>query len=214
MRRPWPFASYVELTSTAATGIVEDQTYWNWLYRSYRLGRQKNPKKDLAMTDEPDARGLTKEYVHYRKAPLVMKMLEDQMVARSGKNVEQFMRAMWQKHGQFRSPLAVKDELEAFTGSNFDDFWATMIEQSGVVIPVWPEYITATIRENQKRPPAVSVGGDPVSGDYLHYLASSGRFATFAQIRDHLVTEQAVRDRLLLNFRAITGRAAATENGF
>jgi hypothetical protein len=190
------FASYAEMVATEATGIVEDQRYWNDLYLSYLKGRLSSPEMDLPLVDEPDARDDTKEFVHYRKAPLVLRMLAEETRARSGKTMEQFVRAMWAKHGSFRGLLSFQPELEAFTGASFDDFWALAVEQRGVVVPVWPECLTPEVRKDRDAPPAARVGGAPVSGDYLHHLASSGEFDTFAAIREHLIAEQAARDRL------------------
>lgn len=191
------WASYIEVVATEAVGIVEDQSYWNDLYLRYKSGRTRNPELDLAMVDERSASGETQEWMHYTKAPLVVKMLEYAVEARSGKELESFAREVWHEHGWRKKPgLALRQELEAFTGASFEDFWAVMIDRPGLVIPVWTEWLSRNVRDAATLAPAGVVGGKPVSGDYLRHLAASGDFETFAALRDFVVAEEKKRRAL------------------
>jgi len=71
-----------------------------------------------------------------------------------------------------------------------------MVERNGPVIPVWDEFVTPEVRARMKLPPAAQVGSEPISGDYLHHLASSGAFQSFAAIRTFLVREVSRRREL------------------
>jgi len=190
------WASYMEVAATEALGLAEPGSRWDTLHASYRRARERTPERDVALGRERSVRDQTREYLHYVKAPLALKMLESWMIARSDRNLEQFMAAMWASYGWFRKPFPFKTELEAFTGASFDDFWSTMVDRRGFVVPVWSEYLTPERRDRMSRPAAVRVGGDPVQGDYLFHLAWSGEFKSFAAIRDHLAREVTRRREL------------------
>jgi Tfp pilus assembly protein PilF len=193
-REAWP--SYMEVVATEAAGVAPDQGYFNALYNTYKVGRRTNIERDIPLTKEKDARGHVVEFVHYKKGPLVAKMLAHQIEVRSGRTIEQFMRGVWAEYGFYEKRFDVKQELERFTGSSFDDFWKMIIVSRGTVIPVWEEYVTDKIRKAANAPVGAWVGGTPVSRSYLHYLAALGGFDTFAEIRQFLVAEEARRRAL------------------
>ena len=70
-----------------------------------------------------------------------------------------------------------------------------MITGKGPVVPMWTEYYTMNAKPLEN-PPAATVGGVPITGDYLFYLASSGNFARFGDIEAFLVKEVENRRRL------------------
>lgn len=195
-REGW--ASYIEVTATQATGIaeVEQRPSWDSLYRRYKERRQSNPEWDIPLAEEPSSAGDTEEFIHYRKAPLITKMLANQIQWRSGRTMEEFLRAVWGKYGHFRGRLPFQQELEAFTGVSFEDFWVMSIDQRSVVVPAWDDYLTDQMRTDMERSPAALVGGQPLSGDYLHRLTRSGEFATFLDVRAFLIAEEKRRREL------------------
>lgn len=195
-REGW--ASYIEVTSTQATGIaqVEERPSWDSLYARYKRGRYQHPDWDIALIGEPSADGDTQEFIHYRKGPLVTKMLANWIEWRSDRTLEEFMRAIWAKYGWFRGEFPLQQDLEEFTGVSFEDFWVTMIDRRSVVVPAWDDYLTDQIRDDMQRPPAARVGGEPLSGEYLHYLASCGDFRAFRDVREFLIGEQTRRQEL------------------
>jgi len=133
-REGW--ASYMEVTATEATGVATEQSYYNSLYLVYKTRLKR--EMDLALSREPAAsdEGVI-EFLHYTKGPLVVKMLADQVRARTGRSLEEFMRTIWTDHGWLRDRFSLKQELEAFGGTTFDDFWQAMIYPEGIVIPAW-----------------------------------------------------------------------------
>jgi Flp pilus assembly protein TadD len=194
-REGWP--SYMEVEVTEAVGIAEAPSFYDSLYKTYKQRRVSHPGQDIALAEESGANKETEEFIHYKKAPLVAKMLAAVVRERSEHTLEEFMREMWAKFGWYQGAFSLRNELEAFTGESFDDFWEIMVDGRGVVIPVWKSYLTDEIRRAQKRRPALRVGGEPVSGEYVHFLASTGRFKSWSQVRDYLVNEEARRRQLL-----------------
>ena len=189
------FASYIEVISTAATGAASDEGYWNELYSSYRRDTNKHPDWDFSLAKEDEANGDATEYLHYTKAPLTAKMLDVWAQERTGKGLMGFMKEAFAKYGSFKAPFPVKDELEAYLGISLDDFWQVMITRNGPVVPMWTEYYTKNAKPLEN-PPAATVGGVSITGDYLFYLASSGNFARFGDIEAFLVKEIENRRRL------------------
>jgi tetratricopeptide (TPR) repeat protein len=194
-REGWP--SYMEVVATEATGIAPDASHFSSLLSTYKQRAAKNPDRDLALARDFQAANDIKEYLHYFKGPLVVKMLAELVRDRSGRTLEDFMRAMWAEHGWFRGEFSLKEELEAFTGESFDDFWAMAVQSPGIVIPAWDDYVTHDIRAAMKRRPAARVGGEPVLGEYLHHLASAERFASFDDVRKFVIGEETRRRDLV-----------------
>lgn len=190
----WP--SYIELIATEGAGLTDQSTRWNTLYEDTVRTRRKYPERDLAMKDEPQARGESTEYMHYFKGPVVVMLLDDWIQRRYDKNLTDFMAAMWVKYGQYNKPLPLRQELEAYVGASLDDFWGLFVDQRGWVYPVWKEALTDKVKLASQQPGAATVAGRPVSGDYLHYLASTGDFEYFAEIVDFLESEEPRRQQL------------------
>lgn len=189
------YASYVEVIATAATGVSSDEGDWNRLYWEYRRDRRKHPEWDFAIANEGEARGDAIEYLHYFKAPLITKMLDVWAQERTGKGLQGFMNKAFAKYGGFQAPFPVKAELEAYLGIPLDDFWQAMVTGNGPVVPVWPEYYDKNAKPLGYAP-AATVGGVPITGDYLFYLTSSGHFARFGDVETFLVEEIENRRRL------------------
>jgi hypothetical protein len=190
------YASYVEVMATVGSGVDRNEAYWNTLYKRYHNMIEAEPGIDAALGDEPHAPSESIEFLHYTKAPLVTKMLDVWMQQRTGKSMEQFMAAMWPRYGMYKGMFPLREELEAFTGASLDEFWSVAVDQTGTVIPVWEEAVTASVKTKAKASPAATVGGQPISGEYLHKLASSGDFDRFADIRDFLIAEERRRREL------------------
>jgi len=173
-REGW--ASYVELVATRESGVTVDDSRWEKLYRRYRRERVTHPGWDVPLAEEPRVRGNGTEFLHYAKGPLVVAMLADWIRARSGKTLEAFVRTSRAEHGRYRAPLALREELAAFTGLDLEPFWRRMVEARSPVIPVWQE------AEADREPPVATIAGEPVSLDYLLALARSGEFDLYGEV--------------------------------
>jgi len=190
----WP--SYIELMATVGSGVEDSAPRWNRLYRDYTRIRAEHPDRDMSMLDEPKARGEATEYMHYFKGPMVVMMLDDWIRRRYGKDLTVFMKQMWVKYGQYNQPMPLRDELEAFVGTSLDDFWALHADQRGWVYPVWDEALTPQVTQRATLAGVATVGGRPVSADYLHFLAATGDFEYFSDIVDFLEREEPRRAQL------------------
>ncbi len=208
------WASYVEVISTHATQISSDQSYWNVLYARYQKRRTEHPDYDYALNDEYKARGDSTEYLHYTKGPLVVKMLEWWLETRTDVSLVDFMRLMNEKYGHSKAPFPVRSELEAFAGQSLDPFWAWMVDQPGHVVPIWKDLPWGPIKSRLSEPPAASVGEMKFSGDYLYFLAHSGDFDSYHDIKDFL-TKAAARHELLqtLEVELLDSKATAMQYG-
>jgi hypothetical protein len=190
------WASYMEARATREVGLVNDDARWESLLSRYRRTRQFFPERDLPLAREGQSRDESREYLHYVKAPLALKMLEVLVASRSGRTLEQFMAAMWQRYGRFAKPFPFREELEKFTGAAYDEFWSVMVARRGWVVPTWPSYLTATRLRMARQPAAATVDEEPLQGGYLHHLASSGDFRTFDELA-RFVAGEGGRRRLL-----------------
>ena len=190
------WASYMEATATRGAGLTESESRWRSLLNSYRRTRAQSPEMDLPLSRQKQARGETKEYLHYVKAPLAAKMLEHLVLTRSEYSLEQFMASTWQRYGWYEKMFPLREELAAFTGASFEDFWSLMIDSAGNAIPVWDEYLTPLRLRSLQRAPAATVGDERLQGDYLYHLAWNGDFRTFDAIRAFLVQEAVRREEL------------------
>ncbi|MEN8159538.1 MAG: hypothetical protein ABFS41_05630 [Myxococcota bacterium] len=184
-REGW--ASYVELAAIQGSGVTADASRWERLYRRYLRERVRHPERDLPLAHEPRARGSSVEFLHYVKGPLVVAMLADWIRTHSETTLEAFMRAMWSAHGRYRSPLALREELAAFTGLDLAPFWRRMVDARSQVIPVWQE------SQATGAPPVATAGGHPVSLAYLLLLARSGEFSLYHEIEAFLRAEAQAR---------------------
>ena len=188
--------SYMEVVATKGTSLAEDHSHFNVMYGAYKSTLRDHPEHDVPLAQEPDQRGEVTEYLHYTKGPLAVRMLAELVESRSGHTIVEFMGEMWKRHGWYVDPpFSLRTELAEFTGANFDDFWAMMVDTEGHAIPVWDEYFEHLAPGAAA--PAARVGQDGLPGDYLHYLAQTGDFKTFAAIRDFVVAEEARRRQLL-----------------
>lgn len=190
----WP--SYIEMVATEGAGLTPKSNRWNDLYRVYLDTRRDKVEQDLSMLDEHAAPASATEYLHYFKAPIIVMLLDDWIQRRHGKDLTTFMAAMWQEHGRFQKPFALREELEAWVGAPLDDFWALHVNQRGWAYPVWEEYLTPAIQEAATAPGAGTAGGRPFTGDYLHHLAASGDFERFADVVAFIESEEPRRAQL------------------
>jgi len=154
------WASYVEIEATAAIGIEDGTRAWSRLHDDYFAPwRAQNPEFDIPLADEPRVKpGNATEFLHYMKAPLVVKMLERELRARSGRGMEGFMRDVAARHGRHRSPVPLREALQRYAGASFDDFWTQRVDATGSVAPPVPD-------EGRAPVPGVSPSPDIRTGD-------------------------------------------------
>ncbi|MEQ8226004.1 MAG: hypothetical protein ABRQ37_27070, partial [Candidatus Eremiobacterota bacterium] len=132
----WP--SYIEIESTSSVKFADNKTGWEKLYESYIKTLEKYPHYDYPLGKQYEvANADSVEFIHYTKAPLVMKMLDEEMKRSSGKTMDQFMKYACKKYGNFRKIFPFKEELEKFTGTSFEYFYESIIRKKGTVRPVW-----------------------------------------------------------------------------
>jgi hypothetical protein len=189
------WATYEEIAATRAAGLVEDDRRWNGWYRSYLYTAQRNPaSSNWPLSRDHEASPALAEFLHYRKSPLVMAMLEYQVRSVGGRTLADFVRTMYPRYRNGRKSFPFRRELEQYTGRDLGRFWETMVRGAGPAIPVWPEYFTD---ENFKRPPAgvaATVGNAELHPDLLFELAESGRFERYADIVAFLKEAAARKD--------------------
>lgn len=180
------WASYIEIVAAAESGALPDQEHWNIIWRRHLRELAKHPEYDIVLAEEskhPEA----SEYVHYTKGPLVVRHLDLLLRERSGVNLEMFMAEMWKKHGFHRNTFALREEIERYTGDDYSDFWAVFVDAPGAPYPTWPEMVDENLERRMKDAPAAYVGDVPIHGEYLFWLAWSGRFERYADIESFLI---------------------------
>ncbi len=191
------WASYLEHVATIGGGVTSDSPQWNTLFNDYLNAQTHDPEWDIVLAEEPYmGGGDTTEFVHYTKGPLVVKLLDDWIRRRYGKDLTGFMAAMWRRYGRFQKPFPLREELEKWAGGPLDDFWALYVDRRGFLYPVWDEVLTPALRKAAARKGAGTVAGRPVSGDYLFFLAQSGDFGRFADVVAFVEEEEARRVQL------------------
>ncbi len=195
------WASYIEVVAAARSGALPDERHWNVLWRRHLSELRRDPELDVPLARESESPEAS-EYLHYTKGPLVVKHLADLLQTRSGVTLEAFMRAMWEKYGFHRQPFPLREEIEQFTGDDYDDFWAVFVDQAGAPFPTWPEMVDPRLEARMSDPPAAYVGDTPIHPEYLFWLAWSGRFERYADIEKHLV--DAVHQQAVLESRGLT----------
>ena len=192
------WASYIEIKAVQGSGIHEGEPYFTDLYSQY-LNRRGTKVQDLAMADEPfapDDPAVT--YMHYIKGPLVVRQLDHWMTEQcGGSGLEPFMAAMWDTYGRYNRAFPLREEIDRFCGTSVAPFMSTWVDQPGFVNPTWPDWVTAEMVARADAPPAATADGEPVSGDYLYWLAASGHFARFHDIVEFVVAE--ARNRRILD---------------
>lgn len=190
------WASYIELIATQGAGVSTSSPRWNDLYKTYLNTRRDHPEQDFPMIDEPKAKGEATEYLHYFKAPLVVLLLDDWIQRHHGKDLTTFWKAMHDVYGHHQKPFPMREELETWVGASLEDFWTIHVRSMGYVYPVWPEYYDDKVKARATTPGAGTIAGRPVSGDYLQYLAQTGEFTRFADIKAFVDQEESRRLQL------------------
>ncbi|MCB9676643.1 MAG: hypothetical protein H6737_16115 [Alphaproteobacteria bacterium] len=180
------WASYIEIVAAAKSGALPDERHWNTLWRRHLREIAKHPEHDVALADELQHTGAF-EYLHYTKGPMVVRHLDLLMRQRSGTDLEAFMKAMWAKYGFHRNVFPLREEIEAFTGDDYDDFWAVFVDRPGTPFPTWPEMVDPQLEARMNDAAAAYVGDVPVHPELLFWLAWSGRFERFAEIEQFVI---------------------------
>lgn len=189
------WASYIEIVSTMAVGLDPDKQGFNKLYQGYLQGIERHPEYLVPLADEPKSKDKLKEFQHYTTGPLVVAMLSQTLEERSGKGLEPFMREIFASHKGFSPQVALRDELERFSGVDLDDFFAMYVDQPAPIVPVWEEWLSRPDAEGSG-PVVGSVGRMNVTESYLFYLLRDGGFGSIAEIEAFL-SEVARREALL-----------------
>ncbi|HPZ08688.1 MAG TPA: hypothetical protein PL110_11280 [Candidatus Eremiobacteraeota bacterium] len=191
------WVSYMEIISLVAAGITEDEYRWNKNYNTYLKYLREHPEYDCPLIDDYKITDPNiKEFLHYYKAPLVIKMLDVEMRLKTGKNMQQFMQYAYKKYGRFKKPFPFKVELEKFTGTSFEEFWNIMIRKKGYIIPVWKEYITSEIKSNINKSRGLIISGEKFSIDYFFYIASNGYVEKYRDLITFAAEEGAYRKKI------------------
>lgn len=189
------WASYIEVVGADAAGILPDQRHWNTIYRRYLRTLAREPEHDVPLALELE-HGEASEFLHYTKGALVVRLLADHMKRRSGVTLESFMKKMWAEHGFHASPVALREEIAAFTGDDYADFWAVYVDGPGLVHPGWPELVDPVIERRMGVDPVARIGDRPIHPEYLFWLAWSGNFERYADIVDYLERSTFAEKRL------------------
>jgi len=196
-----------------ATGALPDQAYFDHLLGLHHEMLREHPKWAQALRDEPMAGQEQREYIHYTRAPLVVRQLASLVAHRSSTTLEAFMAEVWSRHGHHQSPFALQEELEAFTGDSYEDFWAFYVDQPGPLFHSWAG-ADPWSTDLARKPPAARASGLKVSGDYLFYLAKSGRFERFSDIATFVSREGVRRAELAqLGVHLVSEEQAAVVHG-
>ena len=192
------WASYLEIEATAATGLAPDARRWNDLYQRYVNTLRRSPKYDLPLAQESLSQGETTEYLHYIKAPLVVKMLEFYLQSKGGVKLSDAMAHIVKNYGKMQGAIPLRQSLEQFTGVALDEFWQHQVRQVGHAIPVWDEYRTQLLTPSNTDY-AATVAGAGVPSGYLAFIASAGIVEHYSELLPLLQNEsmclQAYRSR-------------------
>ena len=189
------WAAYVEIVAAEATEVIQPESGFNKLYTSY-LKTAFRLEQEVPLSQHHIADPELREFVHYRLAPLTVKLLDDQMRRRTGQGVEAFMAHLYAEHAWKKGAVDLREELATFTGESWDVFWATHVDAVAGIYPSWDGYEDPRIPERLEGKPMAFAGGSPVSASYLHFLSRTGDFASYAEIRDFVVTEGVRRAHL------------------
>ncbi len=190
------WASYIETVATRVTGISTDDSRWNFLYQRYLKALRDHPEKDLPLSREPEAKADQVEFIHYVKAPLVMKMLDQHLRVHAGTNLEVFMALMYKRYGSFKKPFPFREELERYGGPGIRDFWRVMVRSKGHVIPVWPGYLSQLKKDTQTWESIGTVSSIKIPSKYFWYLAKTGLADRFHDLVGFVEEEQQRRAQL------------------
>jgi len=131
------WAVYTEIQSLSSLGLGDEKKEWNRIYKAYLNILRENPQWDCPLIEESKTEGAQREFIHYYKEPLVMKMLDYEMRKRAGKTMEEFIGESYRKYKKSKEPFSFKEGLEKFCGVSFEDFWDKMIREKGRIEPVW-----------------------------------------------------------------------------
>jgi len=189
------WATYLEMEATAATGVISGTSGWSNLYRRYLDYRFNYPSKDLPLAQESVAASGIVEYLHYVKAPLVLRMLAWQL-HQQGRSFDSFMQNMWPRYRGRAVPFPFRVELERYTGRSWAEFWQHQIHGRGAIVPVWPGYVD-TLRSAQTKEVAGEIGGQRIYAADL--LASARADISFTEIVHRW--RQDIQRHLILQWR-------------
>lgn len=186
------WAGYQEIVATAAAGLVEDEGRWNRLYQRYLEEITVYPEWDVALAREHELDGRGREHLHYRKSPLVMKLLEHHL-RRRGVDLQAYVADAYARFRDGRGTLRFRADLESYAGQSLAAFWDRHVRAPGVIVPVWPEAVTPGVEARLAAAPALEIGPERFHPDYLFHLAHHGGFASYREIAAFLQASAARR---------------------
>ncbi len=190
------WAAYVEIVGTEATGILDKDQGFNRLYNRYLKEILTLEGTEPPLSQHHVRGDAMREFVHYRKSALTAKILDDSMRERAGVGLDDFMVFLYGKYAHKEGAVDLREELQTFTGVSWDGFWQTHVDSVGGVYPTWDSYVDERIETRLKSVPMAYAGGSPVSATYVHFLARTGDFSSYSDVRDFVVAE-GVRRALL-----------------
>jgi hypothetical protein len=131
------WATYMEVMATLSADIARDEAHFDHLYHRYRDTITRKPEFDVPLATEATATSEVREFLHYVKGPLVVRMLAHTLKQRSGRSLQDFMHRASNQYGQFKGTVPLREALADYSGIILDDFWLEHVDRPGEVIPVW-----------------------------------------------------------------------------
>lgn len=134
------WASYIELVAVGETKIFEPDYRWERMYRRYlkmiMKGHDRPLSEEHRITDKD-----VKEFIHYTKSPLIVKLLAQEVFEKSGgqKTLEDFMGYLYPKYRGSKKKVFLKKELKEFTGHDFEPFWQKYVRSKRVIPKTGPD---------------------------------------------------------------------------
>jgi len=179
------WASYAEVMAIEGTGRIPSGTYFPKLWDVHRDRVQQHPSwLGYPMVDEGTSDKDQREYLHYFRGPLLVRTLAHLVEERSDTDLEAFVKHLAAEHGNHARPYHLQEELEAFTGASFADFWAAYVHGRVWVAPSFPGIVDADVRDRAAAPMLASSSGVGLDANYLATLAASGRFHDVGELLD------------------------------
>jgi predicted metalloprotease with PDZ domain len=120
-------ASYYEIKALASIGYYKLENRISQLKDSYDSLKEKC---DAPLSTDYKQRFQTLEYLHYKKAPLVAYLMDEKIKKGTNgeKDLDKFLKYIYSEHGMKRSAVNLKEELEQFTGIDFNEFFKKYVD--------------------------------------------------------------------------------------
>lgn len=105
------------------------------------------------------------DYLHYRKAPLLVQNLDYLLRTRSGggKSFADFISRLYSEYGQHRAPAPLLEAISRYAGFDVTPFFERHVVGDDILMPLWDEVFTRY--RSRPREVAAWVDGEPVLAD-------------------------------------------------